>query len=116
VLVAAGILLLRRTILADHALPHTLVLLVPLLAIVTCGYLMVVQPKVTWWRFVIWLAVGWSCTSYMDSAAAAWHRRSRASQGPRHITKPWHDRQTFFMCDKLCHLSDKVCHAIQGRR
>src|SRR6266481_2016465 len=24
------------------------------------------------------------------------------------------NRQTFFMCDKLCHLGDRLCHAIQG--
>jgi APA family basic amino acid/polyamine antiporter len=31
---------------------------VPLLAILTCGYLMAAQPRVTWLRFVIWLVVG----------------------------------------------------------
>jgi len=59
VLVAAGIVLLRRTD-PNRARPFRtpLVPLVPLLAIGSCGYLMVVQPKVTWWRFAIWLAVG----------------------------------------------------------
>jgi APA family basic amino acid/polyamine antiporter len=31
---------------------------VPLLAILCCGYLMFQLPAVTWWRFVIWLAIG----------------------------------------------------------
>jgi basic amino acid/polyamine antiporter, APA family len=59
VLVAAGVLILRRT---DPARPRPfrtpLVPWVPLLAILTCGYLMVEQPRVTWIRFVAWLAVG----------------------------------------------------------
>ena len=59
VLVAAGILILRRT---EPSRPRPfrtpLVPWVPLLAILTCGYLMVEQPRVTWFRFVLWLAVG----------------------------------------------------------
>jgi hypothetical protein len=31
---------------------------VPLLAILTCGYLMAAQPRVTWVRFVLWLGAG----------------------------------------------------------
>jgi len=59
VLVAAGVLILRRT----H--PHRprpfrtpFVPWVPLLAIFTCAYLMVEQPQKTWKRFVYWLAGG----------------------------------------------------------
>jgi APA family basic amino acid/polyamine antiporter len=59
VLVAAGILILRQT---DPNRPRPfrtpLVPWVPLLAILSCGYLMVIQPRVTWWRFAVWLAVG----------------------------------------------------------
>jgi len=59
VLVAVGILILRRT---DPGRPRPfrtpLVPWVPLLAILTCGYLMVVQPRVTWRRFVVWLVIG----------------------------------------------------------
>jgi APA family basic amino acid/polyamine antiporter len=59
VLVALGILVLRRT---DPGRPRPfrtpLVPWVPLLAILTCGYLMAAQPRVTWVRFVIWLVVG----------------------------------------------------------
>ncbi len=59
VLVAAGILVLRRT---DPNRPRPFrtpfVPLVPWLAIISCGYLMVVQPTITWWRFIIWLGIG----------------------------------------------------------
>jgi APA family basic amino acid/polyamine antiporter len=59
VLVALGILVLRRT---DPGRPRPFrtpfVPWVPLLAILTCGYLMAAQPRVTWLRFVIWLVVG----------------------------------------------------------
>jgi APA family basic amino acid/polyamine antiporter len=50
---------LRRT---DPARPRPfrtpLVPWVPLLAMLTCGYLMWKQPRVTWIRFALWLAVG----------------------------------------------------------
>jgi APA family basic amino acid/polyamine antiporter len=59
VLVAAGILLLRYT---DPGRPRPFrtpfVPWVPVLAIATCGYLMIEQPPITWYRFVIWLVVG----------------------------------------------------------
>jgi basic amino acid/polyamine antiporter, APA family len=59
VLVAIGILILRRT---EPNRPRSFrtpfVPWVPLLAIASCGYLMAVQPKVTWWRFVYWLLGG----------------------------------------------------------
>jgi APA family basic amino acid/polyamine antiporter len=59
VLVAAGVLILRRTD-PDRPRPFRtpLVPWVPLLAMATCGYLMVEQPRVTWIRFVLWLAIG----------------------------------------------------------
>jgi basic amino acid/polyamine antiporter, APA family len=59
VLVALGIIVLRRTA-PDRPRPFRtpLVPWVPLLAILTCGYLMAVQGRVTWMRFVIWLAIG----------------------------------------------------------
>jgi basic amino acid/polyamine antiporter, APA family len=59
VLVAIGIIILRRTD-PNRARPFRtpLVPVVPLLAVACCGYLMLELPVVTWWRFVIWLAVG----------------------------------------------------------
>jgi APA family basic amino acid/polyamine antiporter len=59
VLVAIGIMVLRRTD-PDRPRPFRtpLVPLVPILAILSCGYLMYVQPKITWIRFVIWLVIG----------------------------------------------------------
>lgn len=59
VLVAIGILVLRHTN-PGHPRPFRtpLVPLVPLLAIVSCGYLMFQLPLVTWVRFAVWLAVG----------------------------------------------------------
>ncbi len=59
VLVSAGILILRYTD-PKRARPFRtpLVPLVPLLSIGSCFMLMVQLPGRTWWRFVIWLAVG----------------------------------------------------------
>ena len=59
VLVASGIIVLRR-IDPNRRRPFRtpLVPWVPLAAILTCGYLMVQLPRVTWLRFVAWLAVG----------------------------------------------------------
>ena len=59
VLVAAGVVILRRTD-PDRPRPFRtpLVPWVPLLAILTCGYLMIEQPGKTWLRFVGWLAIG----------------------------------------------------------
>jgi APA family basic amino acid/polyamine antiporter len=59
VLVALGIILLRRT---DPHRPRPFrtpfVPVTPLLAILMCGYLMLQLPWVTWVRFVLWLAIG----------------------------------------------------------
>ena len=59
VLVAAGVLVLRRMD-PDRPRPFRtpFVPWVPLLSILTCGYLMAAQPLVTWVRFVIWLVIG----------------------------------------------------------
>jgi APA family basic amino acid/polyamine antiporter len=75
VLVAAGILVLRRRE-PDRPRPFRTpwVPWVPLLAIVTCGYLMIEQPRVTWWRFILWLLVG------LAIYASYGFRRSRLNQ------------------------------------
>jgi len=59
VLVALGVLILRRTD-PDRARPFRTpcVPWVPLLAIVSCAYLMVQLPRVTWERLLYWLVGG----------------------------------------------------------
>jgi APA family basic amino acid/polyamine antiporter len=59
VLVAIGVIVLRRTD-PDRPRPFKtpFVPLVPILAVLMCGYLMVELPLVTWIRFAIWLAIG----------------------------------------------------------
>jgi APA family basic amino acid/polyamine antiporter len=59
ILVAAGIIILRRT---DPNRPRPfrtpLVPWVPLAAIACCGYLMFELPRITWIRFFAWMAAG----------------------------------------------------------
>jgi APA family basic amino acid/polyamine antiporter len=59
VLVALGVMVLRRI---DPARPRPFrtpwVPVVPVLAIISCGYLMAEQPRSAWRRFGIWLVVG----------------------------------------------------------
>jgi APA family basic amino acid/polyamine antiporter len=59
VIVAAGIIVLRRVD-PDRARPFRtpFVPLVPILAILSCTYLMVELPLTTWIRFAVWLAIG----------------------------------------------------------
>jgi basic amino acid/polyamine antiporter, APA family len=59
ILVAVGILILRRTD-PNRLRPFRtpLVPLVPILAVLFCGYLMAQLPWETWVRFFIWLALG----------------------------------------------------------
>jgi APA family basic amino acid/polyamine antiporter len=59
VLVAVGVLVLRRSR-PDHPRPFRtpLVPFVPMLAVVSCLYLMLQLPWITWLRFLIWLAIG----------------------------------------------------------
>jgi APA family basic amino acid/polyamine antiporter len=59
VLVCIGILILRyREPDRPRAFRTPWVPVVPLLGIVSCIYLMLGLPWITWWRFVIWLAIG----------------------------------------------------------
>ena len=59
VLVALGMIILRRTN-PDAPRPFRTpwVPVVPILAILSCGYLMFELPLMTWVRFVLWLAAG----------------------------------------------------------
>src|SRR5262249_59792471 len=59
VLVALGIIILRRTN-PNQPRPFRTpwVPLVPIAAIVSCAYLMFKLPLETWIRFVVWLAIG----------------------------------------------------------
>ncbi|MBA3405225.1 MAG: amino acid permease, partial [Gemmatimonadaceae bacterium] len=59
VIVSAGIIVLRRT---NPEIPRPfrtpLVPLVPILAILICGYMMFSLPSDTWIRLLVWLGLG----------------------------------------------------------
>ena len=59
ILVCIGILILRRR---DPNRPRAFktpwVPLIPLLGVLSCAYLMLGLPWITWLRFALWLAVG----------------------------------------------------------
>ncbi len=59
ILVSAGVIVLRRTD-PDRPRPFRApwVPITPIISIVTCLYLMLQLPRITWIRFVIWLALG----------------------------------------------------------
>ncbi len=58
-LVCSGVIILRIT---QPSMPRPFKLswnpLIPLLGIFFCVYLMLNLPAVTWWRFIIWMAIG----------------------------------------------------------
>jgi basic amino acid/polyamine antiporter, APA family len=59
VLVSIGVIVLRRT---HPDLPRAFrtpaVPLVPILAVISCVFLMLNLGSLTWWRFVVWMAIG----------------------------------------------------------
>jgi APA family basic amino acid/polyamine antiporter len=75
VLVSAGVLVLRRTQ-PDLRRPFRCpwVPVVPVLAILSCGYLMASLPLVTWVRFGVWLLVGMALYAFYG------RRHSRLAQ------------------------------------
>ena len=80
VLVAAGIILLRRTD-PDRPRPFRtpLVPWVPLGAIATCAYLMSELPRVTWIRFFLWMAAGLLIYFFYGFRRSRLNRSSSAS-------------------------------------
>jgi APA family basic amino acid/polyamine antiporter len=59
VLVSLGVIVLRRT---QPDLPRAFrtpaVPLVPILAVIACVFLMLNLGSLTWWRFLVWMALG----------------------------------------------------------
>ena len=59
VLVSIGVIVLRRT---QPDLPRAFrtpaVPLVPILAVIACVFLMLNLGSLTWWRFLVWMALG----------------------------------------------------------
>jgi APA family basic amino acid/polyamine antiporter len=78
VLVSLGVLVLRRT---RPDLPRAFrtpwVPVVPVLAVLSCLFLMLNLGTLTWWRFVIWMAIG-PVVYFLYG-----HRQSRLARGGR---------------------------------
>jgi APA family basic amino acid/polyamine antiporter len=59
VLVSLGVIMLRRS---QPDLPRAFrtpaVPLVPILAVISCVFLMLNLGSLTWWRFLVWMALG----------------------------------------------------------
>jgi APA family basic amino acid/polyamine antiporter len=59
VLVSIGVIVLRRT---QPDLPRAFrtpaVPLIPILAVISCVFLMLNLGTLTWWRFLVWMALG----------------------------------------------------------
>jgi APA family basic amino acid/polyamine antiporter len=85
VLVAVGIIILRRT---DPNRPRPFrtpfVPLVPLCAIGTCVYLMCELPKVTWIRFFLWMAVGLMIYFFYGARNSRLRMRAEAAKRSSH--------------------------------
>jgi basic amino acid/polyamine antiporter, APA family len=59
VLVSLGVIVLRRTQPdLERAFRTPAVPLVPILAVLSCVFLMLNLGTLTWWRFVVWMALG----------------------------------------------------------
>jgi APA family basic amino acid/polyamine antiporter len=82
VLVSIGVIVLRRT---QPDLPRAFrtpaVPLVPILAVVACVFLMLNLGSLTWWRFLVWMVIGFAVYflyGYRHSRLAT-ERRERAA-------------------------------------
>jgi APA family basic amino acid/polyamine antiporter len=77
VLVSIGVIVLRRT---QPDLPRAFrtpaVPLIPILAVIACVFLMLNLGSLTWWRFIVWMVLGFAVYFFYG------HRNSRlATQG-----------------------------------
>jgi APA family basic amino acid/polyamine antiporter len=75
ILVCAGILILRKR---DPGRPRAFKTpwapVVPVLGMLSCGYLMLGLPPITWFRFALWLAVGLVVYYFYGFKRSALHR------------------------------------------
>jgi basic amino acid/polyamine antiporter, APA family len=85
VLVSIGVIVLRRT---EPDLPRAFrtpaVPLVPILAVIACVFLMLNLGTLTWWRFLVWMAIGlvvYSLYGYRHSRLASQREDRPASRG-----------------------------------
>ena len=75
VLVCGGVIILRRSkpnLKRPFKTPFSPV--IPLLGIAFCGYLMLALPAETWWRFAVWMAIGFVVYFGYSRSHSALHR------------------------------------------
>ena len=118
VLVSAGVIVLRR-IEPDRVRPFRApwVPLTPIISIVTCLYLMLQLPTLTWIRFGIWLLLGLVIYFfYGDAAQPAGQAAAEAAERRSAELRRWPQASTALLGQPACAPGHRQSHRRVHRR